>query len=255
MQIIFMSPLLEAGLLIAIGFIVGIINTISGGGSTLTLPILIFLGLDAPTANGTNRIAILTQNITAIAGFKSKGIKVSKISWWLGVSALIGSLIGAKIAIDVKDETFNRILAVVMIFIVGLMVFKPKRSLDEIAERLTGKYFWMSLVAFFFIGIYGGFIQAGTGILMMLALSFINNMSLVKTNVVKAVTMLIYTIATLMVFWLTDNLNFKYGLLMAIGQAAGGWLSSRWSVDKGDGFVKLFLILMVIVMAVKLWFF
>lgn len=250
-----MSPFTEAALLIGIGFLVGIINTMSGGGSTLTLPILIFLGLDAPTANGTNRIAILVQNITAIAGFKSKGISISKISWWLGISALIGSLIGARIAIDVRGDTFNRILAIVMLLVVGVMLFKPKRSVDELVERLTGKYFWLSFIAFFFIGIYGGFIQAGTGILMMLALSAINNMSLVKTNVVKAVTMLIYTVATLIVFYITDNLNFKYGLLLALGQAAGGWLSSRWSVDKGDGFVKLFLILMVIVMAVKLWFF
>ncbi|WP_224483097.1 sulfite exporter TauE/SafE family protein [Robertkochia aurantiaca] len=250
-----MSPVFEVILLVVLGFLVGVINTISGGGSMLTLPILIFLGLDSNVANGTNRIAIFLQNISAIAGFKSKGIKTSKLSWWLGVSALAGSIIGATIAIDIRDELFNRILAIVMILVVGIMVLRPNRKIVSLEERLTGKYFWISLIAFFFIGIYGGFIQAGTGIIMLLVLTTVNNMSLVKSNLVKAVVMLIYTSATLIMFYLSDNLNFKYGLLLASGQFLGGWLSARWSVNKGDGLVKVFLVIMVIAMAIKLWFF
>lgn len=244
-------------LLIVVGFIVGVINTISGGGSLLTLPILIFLGLPSNTANGTNRIAIFIQTIFSYAGFKSKGVtnKYSSFGWYLAVAATIGSLIGARIAIDIKDEVFNKILAIVMILVVGFMVVKPNKQLNEFADRITGKYKVWSTVAFFFIGIYGGFIQAGTGIFILLTLSSINHLTLVKSNVIKAMVMIIYTAATLLMFGFNDKLNWPIGLTMAIGQAFGGWLSSRWSVNKGDGIVKIFLIIMVIIMAVKLWFF
>ena len=244
-------------LLIVVGFVVGVINTISGGGSLLTLPILIFLGLPSNTANGTNRIAIFIQTLFSYAGFRSKGVTshYSRFGWYLAVAATIGSLIGARIAIDIRDELFNRILAVVMIIIVGFMVLKPTRELESLADRITGKYAVWSTIAFFFIGIYGGFIQAGTGIFILLTLSTINHLTLVRSNVIKAMVMIIYTAATLFMFGFNGKLNWPVGLTMAIGQALGGWLSSRWSVNKGDGIVKIFLIVMVILMAIKLWFY
>ncbi len=244
-------------LLVVVGFTVGVINTISGGGSLLTLPILIFLGLPSATANGTNRIAIFIQTIFAYAGFRSKGVtnKYSKLGWYLAVAATIGSVIGSKLAIDIRDDLFNKILAVVMILIVGFMVLQPNKKLHELADRITGKYAVWSTIAFFFIGIYGGFIQAGTGIFILLTLSSINHLTLVRSNVIKAMVMIIYTAATLLMFGFNDKLNWSVGLTMASGQALGGWLSSRWSVNKGDGLVKIFLIVMVILMAIKLWFY
>ncbi len=247
--------MLEYLLLVVVGFIAGVINTIAGGGSLLTLPMLIFLCLPSNVANGTNRIAILIQNIFSTAGFKSKGVSAYPFSLYIGISALLGSLIGAKIAVDIKGETFNKILAIVMVLVVVLMVLKPKKSLEEIQERLTGKYFWLSIIAFFFIGIYGGFIQAGTGLFILLALSTINNFSLVKSNSAKVVVAFIYTIGAVIVFALNDKISWHHGLILAIGNSSGAWFASRWSVDKGDNLVKIFLAVMVIFMAIKLWFF
>lgn len=244
-------------LLAIVGFIVGVINTLSGGGSLLTLPILIFIGLPSSVANGTNRIAIFIQTLFAYLGFKSKGATTnySSFGWYLAVSATLGSLIGAKIAIDIRDDIFNRILAIVMILIVGFMVISPKKNLQQLTDRLKGKYAVWSTIVFFFIGVYGGFIQAGTGIFMLLALSTINHLTLIRSNVIKAMVMLIYTAATLVLFGINDKLNWSIGLTLASGQALGGWITSRWSVNKGDNIVKVFLIIMVIIMAIKLWFF
>ena len=122
-------------------------------------------------------------------------------------------------------------------------------------ERITGKHLWLSLLLFFFIGIYGGFIQAGTGFLILLVLSGVNHFSLVKSNAIKVVVAFIYTISALSVFIINDQVNWKYGLVLSIGNALGGWFSSRWSVRKGDGAVKIFLVIMVSAMAIKLWFF
>ena len=116
----------EYPLLIIVGFIAGFMNTMAGGGSLLTLPLLIFLGLPAAVANGTNRVAIFMSTLSATAGFKSKGVSNFPFNIYLGFSGLIGALIGARIAIDIKGELFNKILAVIMILVVVLIIFKPK---------------------------------------------------------------------------------------------------------------------------------
>lgn len=243
-------------LLAAVGFVVGIINTMSGGGSLLTLPVLIFVGLPSAVANGTNRIAILVQSIFNIAGFKSKGaLDANPFPWYLALIATVGSVIGTLIAIDIKDDLFNRILAVVMVLVVIFMIVQPKKNSNDLTEKITGKHLVYSLIAFFFIGIYGGFIQAGTGIFILLALSSINGLSLIKSNVIKAVVIFVYTIAALFLFGLNDKLHWPAGLAMAFGQAISGWLTSRWSVSKNDSIVKIFLVVMVLLMAIKLWFF
>ncbi len=250
-----MNPIVEIIVLICVGFIAGSINALAGGGSLLTLPILIFLGLPPNIANGTNRIAILFQNIFTTAGFKSKGIITFPFSIYLGVSALVGSLIGAQIAVDIKGETFNKILAIIMVIIVVYMVLQSKRKQENTIEKIVGKHLWLSVVLFFFVGIYGGFIQAGVGFIMLLILSSVNNLSLVKSNAIKVTVVLIYTVSAVMVFAYNDKINWRIGLTLAIGNALGGWLASRWSVKKGDGLIRKFLIVMIVIMAIKLWFF
>ncbi|EZH75799.1 integrase [Aquimarina atlantica] len=248
-----MNETLLLFILAIIGFIAGVINTIAGGGSLLTLPMLIFMGLPPAVANGTNRIGIFIQSISSIAGFRSKGIKPGSFGIYLGISALIGSLIGAQIAIDIKGETFNKILAIVMVIVVLFMIFKPKVNLQNVAERTQSLHLWISILAFFFIGVYGGFIQAGVGIFILLALTSINYLNLVTSNAVKVLVVFIYTIGALAIFIYNNQIDYLYGLVLATGNAIGGWIASRWSVKKGDGLVKVFLIIMVIAMAIKLW--
>lgn len=242
-------------LLIVIGFVTGVINTMAGGGSVLTLPILIFLGLPPNVANGTNRIAIFVQSLSTAAGFRSKEVKTFPFSLYFGFSALLGAIIGAKIAIDIAPEIFNRILAVVIVLVgIFLVIHKSNPTLFR-EERLTGKYLWLSTIAFFFIGIYGGFIQAGTGLIMLIVLSGINHYALVKANAIKNLVALVYNISALAIFIISGKINWEYGLMLAVGTGIGGWFTSRWSVNKGDGVVRFFMVIMIIIMAVKLWFF
>lgn len=240
-------------LLIGAGFIAGVVNTMAGGGSLLTLPALIFMGLPPAMANGTNRISIIIQNFFSSAGFYSKGVNTLPFSLYLAIPAIIGSVIGAKLAIDIPDALFNKILAFIMVVVVIYLITQRRRSIKDIAERLTGKHLWISIVAFFFIGIYGGFIQAGTGFLILLVLSGVNRISLVKSNATKAVIILIFNIGAIVTFALEGQINWGYGLILAIGSASGAWFASRWSVNKGDRVVKIFLAIMVIAMAISLW--
>ena len=246
---------LELLLLWFIGVVTGVINTLAGGGSLLTLPMLIFLGLPPSVANGTNRIAILIQSIVTNLGFRSKGINTYPFSVYFGISATIGAIIGAQLAIEIDGKLFNRILAIIMIIVVAYLVLNRKTKMEDMIERVSGKHLWISIILFFFVGIYGGFIQAGVGFLMLLVLSGINRFSLVKSNALKIVVTGIYTVFAVIIFVLNDKMNWEYGLILAFGNAIGGWFSSRWSVNKGDGLVKIFLVVMVVIMAVKLWFF
>lgn len=245
----------EYPLLILAGFVAGFMNTMAGGGSLLTLPLLIFLGLPAAVANGTNRVAIFMSTLSASAGFKSKGVSNFPFNIYLGFSGLIGALIGARIAIDIKGELFNKILAIIMILVVLLIVFKPKISYSELMERLTGKHLFVSMIAFFFIGIYGGFINAGIGFVIMLFLHYYNRLDLVKVNATKVVIVLIYTSGALITFAMADKVNWTYGIFLATGNFIGGWTSSRWSVKKGENTIKIFLLIIVVLMSIKLWFF
>ena len=248
------DKMLDYFLLILVGFIAGIINILAGGGSLLTLPMLIFLGLPPHIANGTNRVAIIIQNIFAVKGFQSKGIKTYPFSLYLAIPATIGAIIGAIVGIKIEGELFNKILGIVMLVIVIYMVLKSNKISKNNIERIKGKYFWLSIIAFFFIGLYGGFIQAGVGFIILFTLSNINQFSLVKSNAIKVTVALIYTLVAVAIFAYNDSVNWKYGLILSLGNASGGWVTSRWSVNKDDKFVKKVLIIMVLAMAIKLWF-
>lgn len=241
--------------LILAGFVAGFINTIAGGGTLLTLPALIFMGLPPSVANGTNRIAIFLQTVTGVAGFKSKGVTTFPYSIYCGISALFGSLIGAKIAIDIKGETFNKILAIIMVAVVFLILFKPRVKVGDLIERTTGKYLWISIFGFFFLGIYGGFINAGIGFLIIIFITYVTRMNLIRTNAAKLTIVSIYTFGAILMFYFNDKINWKYGLIMSVGNIAGAWISSRLAVKKGDKYIRIFLVVMIFVMALKLWFF
>lgn len=242
-------------LLVVVGFVVGFINTVAGGGSLISLPVLIFLGLPPSVANGTNRVAVAIQNLMGTAGFSSKGVSTFPFNIYLGISALFGAILGAYIAVDIKGETFNRILAIIMVIVVLIIIFKPKIKLEELQERITGKYLWIGILGFFFFGIYGGFINAGLGFIIILFLHYVNQMTLVRANATKVVVVLVYTLAALAVFEMNDKVQWDVGLVLAIGNGTGAWIASRVSVNKGDGFIKTFLVVMVVIMAIKLWFF
>jgi uncharacterized membrane protein YfcA len=213
------------------------------------------LGLPPATANGTNRIAIIVSASSANLGFRSKNISSFPLSIYLGIAAFFGALIGSRIAVEIDGLLFNKILAIIMIVVVVLMVFKPNYKADLVQARTTGRTLIWSMVAFFFIGIYGGFINAGIGFIIMLFLNYVNKLDLVRVNATKVTLVLIYTTAALATFILSGHIDLKYGIALAVGNAAGAFFASRYAVKKGEGVIKTVMMVMVVAMSVKLWFF
>jgi uncharacterized protein len=246
--------LYEIPLIIITGFGAAFLNTVGGGGSLFSVPILTFLGLPITSANATSRVALLFQNIFAVGGFRSKRVELPwPYSLYLGISSLFGGVIGALLASTIKDEVFNKIFVGVMILSVFLILFDPIRSKGP--EKLSTKNQVIGTILFFFIGIYGGFVQAGIGFMVIAVLSIVNNLSLVKSNYVKVFAAIVYTGVSVIVFAMEGKIVWLTGLVLAIGHALGGWYASRWSVDKGEVWIKRVMIVSIIAMAIKLWFF
>lgn len=244
--------LLHIVLLFGTGICAGFINTVAFGGSLLALPMLIFLGLPTAVANGTNRIAIFFQNFSAIMGFRRKGVSDFSFSILLAVPAVIGAVIGALIAIDTKDAVFNLILAGVMVVMLVLTLLNPTERLkDRMESGGTGSKV-IAAVAFFFIGIYGGFIQAGVGLLIITALRLLTGMDLVRTNAIKVFVIFFYTVVALGIFIFKGKVDWYLGPTLAVGNACGAWLGSHWAVAKGEKWIRVVLIVAVCAFAIRL---
>ncbi|MBE98256.1 MAG: integrase [Flammeovirgaceae bacterium] len=242
----------EILILLFCGLLSGAINTLAGGGSLITLPIMIFLGLPPTIANGTNRVQLIFQNIFAVYGFKTKGISNFKFSSYLSISALLGSIIGAYIAIDFNENDFKKLLSIIMILVMFSILLNNKRETLEI-NKIKNK--WPSILIFFFIGIYGGFIHAGVGFLMILTLSKINYLKIAHSNSIKVFVALIFSTAAFLIFLYEGKVNWIYGINIGIGSALGGFFASRWSYNKSDKKFRYFLSLIILIMAIRLWFY
>lgn len=237
--------------LFGVGILAGFLNVAAGGGSSLTLPALIFLGLDSALANGTNRVALIIQNLFAVWGFHQEKLNKFKLSLNLALFTLPGAVLGALLAIKISDAWFQRILGVIMILIVASM-FKPGVNSINLDKKQPDDRRWMLYFTLFGLGFYGGFIQVGIGFLFMATLFHIGRLSLVHVNMHKVFIVLVYTIPALLVFILSGNVDWKLGLTLAAGNGIGGWLAARISVKKGERFIRYVLSAAIMVMALKL---
>ena len=198
--------LVEILILIVAGLFVGFINTLAGGGSVISLSVLMLLGLPANVANGTNRIGILVQNIVAVASFKQQKVLETKKALIVAIPAIIGSLIGAWIAADINEKVFEHAIGIIMIMMLIFILFNPQKMLYGNKKLIEKKVSWWQIVLFFFIGMYGGFIQLGIGYFLIASIVLGLGYDLVKTNAIKVFIVLLYTPFTLFVFvWNTDQ--------------------------------------------------
>lgn len=245
-----MNEFLEILLLFCVGTLTGFINVMAGGGSTITLPILIFLGLDASVANGTNRLGLLSQNLSGILSFRKENVSHLKLSLKLSLFTLPGAIIGAFYATKIDDALLQKIIAIVMIGIVFTMMIP--HSKDYLKEKIEEKVPWLIYPVMVGLGFYGGFIQVGIGFLLMISLHRVLKMSLLYVNLHKVFIVMVYTIPAFLIFALTGNVNWVYGLSLAAGTSFGAWWSAKLAVKKGEKVIRIILGIAIVIMAAKL---
>lgn len=242
--------LLEGLVLIVAGAAAGFINALAGGGSAITIPILTeMVGIN--TANGTNRIAILLANLTAIAGYqKGEAVPWRRVSVLI-IPTVIGAAAGAWLSTVTPPDVLRMVFAGVLLLVAASVLLRPARWLEEREAVLHEP--WRSIV-FFVIGFYGGFVQAGVGFLLLAGLVLGAGMNLVNGNASKVVLVAAYSPIAILLFARASQVDLAVGAVLAVGQMSGAWAGSRLAVLKGAAWIRWVLVAAALVAAARLAF-
>ncbi len=233
------------------GIVAGFINILAGSGSAVSLTILSVLGVPIDIANGSNRIAILLQNIVGIRKFQSQKQLNIKENLPLALSAMPGAVVGAFLAtiLDKKDFTFA--LGIVMFLILISLFIKPKKWLECEDNKNFKKFNLKQFLIFFCIGIYGGFIQVGVGVLLLLNLVLCTGHNLIKSNGIKILVILFLNIPALIIFLYMGLVDWKIGLTLGLGNMIGAWIGANEGCKRGSGYIRYVLICVVFFATLK----
>ena len=238
-------------IVIAVGFVAGIINTLAAGGSILTLPVPMALGLPPNMANGTNRIAIFLQTVVGVGKFHQEKVMDFPSGFKVGIPATIGAIAGAFIAVNLKDEVMNLAIAGAMVVVFFLILLKPNRWINSHEEHPPVP-FWLQVIIYFFVGVYGGFIQAGVGFFLLTSLVLSSGFELVKANALKNFVVLLYTPLALVIFFMHKDVDLWIGLVLSVGQMIGAIVGAKIAVKGGAVIIRYFVLAAILVAAVKL---
>ncbi|MFT5685101.1 MAG: putative membrane protein YfcA [Myxococcota bacterium] len=241
---------MELLLLMCAGCVAGIINTLAGGGSFLTVAALIFAGLPADVANGTNRLGVLLQTGISTDQFRRAGKLEAGTIWRLMPPTCAGALLGSWLSLDVDPELLSRIIGVAMLAMLPVLALRPKRWLE--GQIGSGRPGIGAMVGLFFVGIYGGFLQAGVGIFLLASLVLMAGQDLVRANASKALLVFVFTIPALAVFISRGAVDWGAGAAVASGAGVGGWLGTRLALRGGSGLVRVVLAVVLLLSGARL---
>ena len=214
--------MIDIGLIVG-GLIAGLINAMAGGGSTVTLPLLLLFGVDAGVANGTNRVAVLFQSLSASRSFAVHGAVDWRITWRLLPLVLGGALLGAVAATRISPVHLETIFGL-MFIVLGLMfLIQSKFKMSDYFEGVA-RFRWVFLLL---VGFYGGLLQAGVGIPLLMTLLGSYGLSFGAANATKAIHIAIYSLAVLFIFGSADQVHFRYGLELACGGVIGSHFGAK----------------------------
>ena len=244
----------QGGLLVTVGILAGFLNVMAGGGSLITVPVMLFMGLPGPAANGTNRIAILAQNLTAIATFARRGFRDFRLSLSLAACAVPGAVAGALLGTQLDGVWFNRILALIMLGVMLVMHFDKGATEQSQDHQPTGRQILNGHLLMVVVGFWGGFIQIGVGFIIMPVLNRVMGLDLVRTNMHKVFIVAVYTIVALAIYASQVEIMWAVGLALALGNSIGGYLGAHFSVSKGENLIRLILNLVLVAFIIKLLF-
>jgi len=244
-------------LLFGVGVVSGFLNVMAGGGSLLSLPVMVFLGIPAPVANGTNRIAILVQNISAVTSFFRKGFSDFRLSLSLAAAALPGTVIGAYAGTRLDGPSFEWLLVATMLAVMLLMALGKDKAVVRAGPpvRPSTKRLILGHVLIAGVGFYGGLIQVGVGFIIMPVLHRVLGLDLVRVNMHKVFVIGVYTIVALAIFASRVEILWLLGLCLAAGTAVGGWLGAHTSINKGERTIRILLNSVLSGFIIKLIFF
>lgn len=240
----------EIILLLVSGVIVGIINTLGGGGSVISMALFMAMGLPVNVANGTNRIAVVLQNLSSTLTFIRKRMLDIKSGLLLSIPAIIGNILGSMVAMEVDDTTFRICLSVVLAVILVYLIFDRQRPHLHTGHSLTIR--WWYYIWFLIVGFYGGYIYIGLGFLILAVTIWTMKLDIITANVLKGCVIFLSTPFALAVFMINGQVDYGVGLLHGAGNIIGAVMASHWAIGWGVKFVKVFTLVVIVVSFIDL---
>jgi uncharacterized membrane protein YfcA len=238
-------------ILIIAGILAGFINTLAGSGSLITLPLLIFMGLPANVANATNRIGIFLQSAVGAATFRHQKVFDYKEGIWFAIPATFGSLAGAIAAVNLSSNLMETIIGGLLFFMFFIVLYKPEKWIQENAGKIEGRPKLWQIIIFFLIGLYGGFIQAGVGFILLAGLVLGAGVNLTRANALKVFIVFVYTSAAIVVFIVNGQINYLAGFILAFGSMIGAYIASKVAIKSGPKVVRIILLVILLISALK----
>lgn len=237
-------PLLAYLLLAAAGLAAGFVNTLAGGGSVFTLPLLMLLGLPADVANGTNRVGILLQCLWAVRGFDRRRLLDRQAAGGVLLPMAAGSAVGAAVASAIPPAVLKPVLLLTVLAMTAITVVRPGALPADGERPRTLAERPAALAWLFFAGLYGGFVQAGVGFILITALAGVLRYDLVRANALKMLCTLAITGVALAVFLARDQVRWLPGLVLGLGSMVGVALSVRFALRARQRTLKAILLAM-----------
>lgn len=232
-----------AALLIISGIIVGFVNTLAGGGAIMSMTVFMALGLPINVANGTNRIAVVLQNLTSSAVFLRKRLLDVRNGLKLSIPSIIGNIAGSLVATHIDESVFRWCMSIVLFAILGYMIFVRTRYHGGHGLQIK----WWHYLWFLLIGFYGGYVYIGLGYLILAITLTTMRLDIITANVIKGFVIFVSTPFSLVIFMINGQVAFGYGLLHALGNVLGTIVASHYGIKWGAGFLRYFMIGVVIV--------
>lgn len=235
------------------GFLAGVMNTLAGYGSMISLSLLMdVIGLPPIIANATNRVNVLSQCSASSYGYYKNGKVDLKSSKWIIITMVIGAILGVVTVLQVSNEQFKEIFKYLIILMFFMILLNPKKWMREINEESQFPL-PLRVLVFFALGFYGGFIQMGMGVFFLVTMVFLERSTLIRANGIKVTVVAIYTLFVLAIFQYQGLVNWKAGLLVAVGQTIGGYLTAKYASQSPNANKWAYYVLLIIVITVIIY--
>lgn len=241
------------GLLALAGIAAGFINVMAGGGSLLTLPVLMLLGLPASVANGTNRLAVVTQSVSGVLAYRKAGKLPSEALGPVIAPTVLGAACGAGAAAHAPEAILEPVLLGTMVVMALVLLVRPKLvAPDETDGPLSWRERPWSLLGLFGAGVYGGFVQAGVGFVLLAVLGGLLRYDVVRANALKLVCTALFGVVALGIFIYADQVEWASATVLAVATVGGSQLGVRFAVKANPKLLRWIVFLAVLASVIAL---
>jgi len=237
------------------GLFSGIINTMVGGGSLISIPLLITSGLPSHLAIGTNRFAmVFNTGVGAMDYHRKVGYKI-ELALFLAVFASIGSYLGANIVLQIDENFLKYVIGILMLIMGSIIVYKKKLGLEERKINLNKRNYILIAILSFLLGIYGGFFGAGISTMFTLVFVSFFGMSFIKSAGITRFIVSTLSIIASLIFLINMKIDFLFGIILAISLIAGAKIGVKLALKAGNIWIRRLFIFLVVISSIGLLFF